>query len=188
MLLEPAEDIDIVGEAGSGDELLALIASVPVDVVLLDLRMPGMSGFEVLRELRRSRPEVAVLVITMYDTPSYLRRAVRLGASGYVLKSVGSEELIRAVRAVAEGGAYVPSDLTPRLVELAIGDRAFEVDETDEAIIRGIASGETDEEIAQELGINPARLRRRLHDLYRRLGVNSRAEAVAAAYRLGILV
>ncbi len=110
-MLEEESDIEIVAEADSGPALLAILETEPVDVVLLDVRMPDMSGLEVLETIRSEYPQVRVIMLTMHDQSAYVRRAMELGAAGYVLKSAGREELVRAIDVVAAGDTYLHTGL-----------------------------------------------------------------------------
>ena len=115
-LLASEADIELVGEASTGDQLLDLMETTEVDVVLLDVRMPDKSGLDVLEELRGRSQLPSFIVLSMHDDPSYVKRAVELGASGYLLKSVGKDELIRALGVVAEGGSYIQGEITAPLI------------------------------------------------------------------------
>ncbi len=119
-MLADAPGIEIAGEASSGEELIELLETDPVDVVLLDVRMPGMNGFDVLERLQEGLSQVRVIMLSMHDAPGYVRRAIELGAAGYLLKSASRDEVIAAIDAVLEGGAYVQGELVQPLVnELA---------------------------------------------------------------------
>ena len=115
-MLSDAPDIEVVAEASSGTELLALLADTQIDVVLMDVRMPEMSGLAALERVRELEPNARVLMLSMHDQPGYVKRAIELGAAGYVLKNIGRAELITALEVAAAGGTYIPPDLMEPLV------------------------------------------------------------------------
>ena len=114
-MLSDEDDIEIVGEADSGEALLDLVNHVEADIVLLDVRMPGISGLESLEILSERFPDLKVIILSMHGEPAYVRRAVELGAAGYLLKSSDREELIGALTAVAAGKSYIQGDVTETL-------------------------------------------------------------------------
>ncbi len=188
-MLEGEERIDIVAEAESGEELLTILESTPADVVLLDVRMPGMGGLEALEAVKERHPEVRVLMLSMYDQPAYLKRAVASGASGYLLKSTGRDELLRALDAVAAGGAYLQGDLMqPLVAEMATGGPAAEgLSPREREVLQAVADGLENKQIARHLGISEATVKTYLRGVFEHLEVTSRAEAVAVGLRLGLI-
>lgn len=188
-MLSEEDDIDLVGEAGSGEELLELLDAQPVDVVLLDVRMPGMSGFDVLERVSVDMPQVRVLMLSMHDQPSYVRRAVELGAAGYLLKNTGREELLRAIRAVADGGVYLQGELMEPLVADMSGSTGSpgRLSPRERQVLQLVANGYENKQIAAELGISEATVKSYLRGIFERLEVTGRAEAVAVGLRLGVI-
>lgn len=191
MLLAPETDIDVVGEASNGDELLELLGAVEADVVLLDLRMPDKSGLEVLEELQRREQTPRVIVLSMQDDPSYVKRAIELGASGYLLKSVGKDELLRALGVVAAGGSYIQGEITApliaRMVDPTSAGPVGELSLRDIDLLRMLAEGLDNRAMAGRLGVSEAAVKAQLRAIYSRLEVKRRSEAVAVALRLGII-
>jgi len=190
LMLAGDESIETVGEASDGAALLDLLKETNVDVVLLDLRMEGMGGLEVLEHLDRMEAPPATIVLTMHDDPSYLRRAIELGASGFVLKRSGRAELVKALNTVASGGAYVDPHLAHSLVDLATSESdvgQMDLDEDSIQLLRLLASGIGNRAIRGATGWSESNLRTRIRSLYAILGVNRRAEAVAAAMRLRLI-
>ncbi|GMQ84757.1 MAG: response regulator transcription factor [Acidimicrobiia bacterium] len=188
-MLSDEPDVEIVGEAETGDELLGLIESEPVDVVLLDVRMPGMSGFDALERLVEIAPQVRVLMLSMHDQPAYVRRAMELGAAGYVLKSAGRDELLSALRVVAEDGTYLPSELMEPLIAGVAGrkGRNGKLSPRESQVLRLVADGLENKQIAVELALSEATVKTYLRGVFERLEVSSRAEAVAVGIRLGVI-
>lgn len=188
-MLGDAPGIEVVGEAESGEEILALVASEPVDVVLLDVRMPGMGGLDVLERLNATAPQVRVLMLSMHDQLAYVRRSIELGAAGYVLKSAGRDELLTALRVAAEGGTYLPSELMEPLVAGMTGGvrSSGRLSPRERQVLQLVADGYENKQVATELEISEATVKTYLRGVFDRLDVSSRAEAVAVGLRLGVI-
>jgi DNA-binding NarL/FixJ family response regulator len=186
-LLADEEDIEVVGEAADGRAALELLDGCEADIVLLDLRMEGMGGLEAIRELTRSHPGVRVIVLTMHDDRSLLRRAVVFGARGYVLKGSGRDIVVGALRAVAADGSYIDPRLTLELVTLATDHEPGLISDDDLAVLQMLAAGTPNRVIVELLGMTPTRLRARLKQIYAVLGASGRSEAVAIALRRGLI-
>ena len=185
-MLSDEPGVEIVGEAGSALELLALLNDVYVDVVLLDVRMPEMTGLEALDQIGRLHPDVRVVMLTMHDDASFVRRAIQGGAAGYLLKSAGKDELVRALETVAGGQAYMQSEVTGSLFEqIAGGNREVGLDERQRQVLKLAANGLGNREIAAELGLSEATVKADLKGIFEALGAESRAEAVAIGLRRG---
>ena len=188
-MLHSDETIEVVGEAANGEELMALLDRTPCDAVLLDLSMPVMSGLDVLAALRAMDRRIPVVVLTMHDDPAHVDRALALGASGYVLKSAPRDEMVRALTAAASGGAYVqPSLAKPLLARYVvaggpIGEEPRALTPRQLQLLRALAAGRSNKELAHELGISEATAKSYLKELYARLQVSSRASAVAYGIR-----
>ncbi len=188
-MLSDAPGVDVVGEAESGEELLAIVDAEPVDVVLLDVRMPGMSGLDVLEALTETAPQVRVLMLSMHDQPAYVRRAIELGAAGYVLKSAGRDELLTALQVAAEGGTYLPAELMEPLVATMAGRTRppGKLSPREQQVLQLVANGYENKQIATELELSEATVKTYLRGVFDRLEVSSRAEAVAVGLRLGLI-
>lgn len=189
-MLANENSIEIVGEAKSGEMLLELLGEVDTDVVLLDMKMPGMSGLDVLEAIRRVRVDLAVLLLTMYDNPELVKRAVQLGADGYLPKSAGRDELISAIQTVGRGGHFLHGALVAPLVKaLTEGDagnpHALPGDER--RVLGMVAAGLSNKEIASEMSIPEAEVKSFLHRVFGVLGARSRSHAVAIALRSGLI-
>ncbi len=191
MLLAPEPEVELVGEASSGEELLKLLETTEVDVVLLDVRMPGKGGLGVLEELQSRDQAPRVIVLSMHDDPSYVKRAIELGASGYLLKSVGKDELLRALGVVMGGGSYIQGEITApliaRMVDPRSGGTVAELTVRDIELLRMLANGLDNRTVARRLGVSEASVKAQLRVVYSRLGVKRRSEAVAVALRLAII-
>ena len=188
-MLSDEEAIEIVADVGSGAELFELLEAEPVDIVLLDVRMPDMSGFDVLEQLRGEIPQVRVIMLSMHDAPGYVRRAVELGAAGYLLKNASRSELLAALQSVGDGGAYIQTDLAnPLVAELAgISDSARSLSPREQQVLQLVAHGYENKQIASELAISEATVKTYLRGIFGTLEVAGRAEAVAVGLRRGII-
>ncbi len=181
-------EIEVVGEAVSGDEAVSQTAALNPDLVLLDIRMPQGDGLTALNRLKYDRPDLPVLVFSTFDNPTYVARAVALGAAGYVLKGAPSDKLLEAIRSVASGeNAWTREELrrvtgalaTPRLnadVEVPLTQRESEV-------LRQVALGLTNKEIAQVLHISYETVKEHVQHILRKVGVNDRTQAAVWAVR-----
>lgn len=178
-------DVQIVGEASTGHEAIHLLEHEQPDVMILDLRMGGTSGFDVLDTARRTGSPTRIVVMSMHDESSHVRRALALGASAYILKNSGRRELWRAIESVVAGDRYVQGDLVGALAE----DDAASVGITDRErqILTMVAEGLENKQIARALDLSEETVKSYLRNLFARWDVSSRAEAVAIAIRLGII-
>ena len=186
-MLSGEADIEIVGEAANGEELLAFIEETPVDVVLLDVRMAGMGGLEALEHIGRDVPQIRVLMLSMHDEPGYVRRAIELGAAGYLLKSAGRDELLRAIRAVSDGDVYIQGELMEPLISNLAGPGLApgHLSPREREVLQLVANGLENKQIATNLGLSDATVKSYMRGIFERLEVTSRAEAVAVGLRLG---
>lgn len=183
-MLEEESDIEIVAEADSGPALLTILETEPVDVVLLDVRMPDMSGLEVLEIIRSEYPQVRVIMLTMHDQTAYVRRAMELGAAGYMLKSAGREELVRAIDVAAAGDTYLHGGVVEGLVHAKEEKaRDFHLSPREKQVLQLIADGYENKQIARELDISDATVKTYVRETFERLGATSRAQAVAIGLR-----
>lgn len=187
-MLADAPGIEITGEASSGEGLIELLETEPVDVVLLDVRMPGMSGFDVLARLQEGLSQVRVIMLSMHDTAGYVRRAIELGAAGYLLKSASRDEVIAAIDAVVEGGAYVQGELMQPLVsEMSGKPGTGSLSPRERQVLQLVADGFENKQIVTELGLSEGTVKTYLRGIFRKLDVAGRAEAVAVGLRQGII-
>ncbi len=185
-----AEDpaIQVTAEAASGDEAWALLARQTPDVAVLDIRMPGLSGIELTRRIKAQYPQVRVLILTAYDDEPYVLALLRAGADGYILKTADSQELIRAVKTVAQGKSVLDSQIAPKLIANLAGTRTIEpLSERELEVLRGVAKGWTNREIGAALGISDRTVQGHLANIFGKLHVASRTEAVTVALQQGLI-
>jgi two-component system response regulator NreC len=191
LLLDREDDIEVVGEAGSAKDAVFRARALKPDVILLDVVMPGESGIDVLPNLLKESPETKVLVLSMQDDPSYVREAFAAGARGYVLKEAADEEVVAAVREIANGGRYVHPALGARMVEAEAEARAAEeadpLSEREREVLRLLALGHTNQEIAKMLYISVRTAETHRAHIMQKLGLSTRAELVRYALSQGLL-
>ncbi|WP_394617435.1 response regulator [Lentzea sp. JNUCC 0626] len=184
-MLASAADFEVVGEAASGDEAVAVVTAVSPDVVLMDLRMPGSDGLSAIERLRGH--SCRVLVLTTYDTDRDVLPAIKAGATGYLLKDTPRDELQRAIRAAHAGEAVLSPAVATRLLG-QVREPALEPLSTRELDVLGlVAKGSTNRAVAAALFISEATVKTHLLHVYAKLGVSDRAAAVAVAYERGLL-
>ena len=183
-MLEPA-GVDVVGEAGTGEDALRIAAALRPEIVLLDLELPDLDGLAVLQRLKAAERRTAVLVITMHDDPALVRRAVQGGASGYVLKGVGRGELLSALEVVRHGGSVFDPSLLRASLSEPRGAEALTSIEQD--MLRLVATGLTNREIAQRLHWSVGTVKKYLQRTLEKLGAADRTQAAVEAVKRGLL-
>lgn len=199
-MLADEPDIEVVGEAAAGPEALELCSRLRPDLLLMDVRMPGMDGLTATRKIKERYPEISVLVVTMHDNPDHLIEALRAGAAGYVLKDSSQEEIIRAVRKVREGESPLDEQLAARLLRRLAADTAELTGSAPRRSARGerltprelevlalLKLGRTNPQIAQELVISSRTAKNHVEHIMGKLGVSDRTQAVVRALQEGIL-
>jgi DNA-binding NarL/FixJ family response regulator len=177
----------VVGQAADGAEALELTRALDPDVVLMDLRMPGVDGVSAIGAMTREGLRARVLVLTTYDSDSDVLRAIEAGAGGYLLKDAPRDELFRAVRATARGEAALAASVATRLVGQVRTPARDPLSPREQEVLELIAGGTTNREAAARLFISEATVKTHLVHLYEKLGVNDRAAAVAVGYERGLL-
>ncbi len=190
--LEMASDIEVVGEASTGQEVLDLVAKDPPDVILLDLRMPEMDGLEVARRIQEEHPEVGVMMLSAYDYRQFVVEAVRAGARGYVLKSMDADQLIQAVHLVASGNMVFDPQVVVALAEELTRSREREergdvLTAREIEVLQLLAFGNSNKDIAEQLDISAETVKTHLEHIFRKLGTSDRTAAVAEALRRRVI-
>lgn len=182
--LEMEDDIDVVGEADHGDEALKLYRQHHPRVVMMDLQLPGRNGIEVTRDLLAIDPDARVMIFSTFARDDEVREALNTGAAGYLQKSAGREDLMRALRTIADGGTFLPADLARRLKSLQQGPV---ITPREREILALIAQGRANKEIAAELGNAEDTVKRHISNILEKFDVSDRAQATAEAIRRGIV-
>jgi DNA-binding NarL/FixJ family response regulator len=195
-ILSAQPDIEVVGEAADGLEALQLVTAERPDVVLMDIRMPRLDGLEATRRLLARGDDVRVLIMTTFDLDEYVYEALRAGASGFLLKDIGRDDLAKAVRTVAAGEALLAPTVTRRLIDAYVErgardpDRASVLDSLtsrEAEVLERIARGMSNAEIAADLFVGEATVKSHVANVLWKLDVRSRVHAVIAAYELGVV-
>lgn len=187
-MIDNEPGFEVVGHAGRGDEGLDLIKRVQPEVAVIDIAMPGGNGLEVAAELRRTVPDVRCLFLTMHDDDASIARAIALGADGYVLKTASADELLTALRAIADGGSYLSPGVARRVMDLAGGKSSqANLTERELEILRLLAKGVRPGDIGRQLFVSVKTVKNHLTSVYSKLGVQTGAQAVAEAYRRGLV-
>jgi DNA-binding NarL/FixJ family response regulator len=193
--LEQDGDIKVVAEASDGAQAVALVEEHRPDVVVLDIQMPGVSGIEATRRIKLEHPEVRVLILTAYDDDPYIFALLQAGATGYMLKTADSDQLVQAVRAVHRGEPALDAAVTQKVMRQLVSSRPPGAEGTVEAltdreieVLRLAARGLTNKAIGQALGISDRTVQGHLANVYGKLSVGSRTEAVTEALRQGWIV
>ncbi|GGL11879.1 DNA-binding response regulator [Sphaerisporangium melleum] len=180
-------DFEVVGEAADGPEALVVARRTRPDLVLMDLRMPKMTGAEVIRRLREQDPAVHVLVLTTFDDDADVLPAIEQGATGYLLKDTPRAELLRAVHAAARGETVLSPSVAGVLTQRVRTPEQHKLSRRELEVLGLIARGATNREVAAKLFITQATVKTHLLHIFAKLEVNDRAAAVAAAYEAGLL-
>jgi two-component system, NarL family, response regulator LiaR len=188
-LLSDEDDIAVIGEARNGHEAVDLATALLPDVVVMDIAMPELSGVEATRQIRAAAPDVHVLVLTAYDDDPYIYSLLDAGATGYILKTAESREIVRAVRATAAGQSVLDPAVAPRLIARLTKPAATSDTLTDREldVLRHAARGLTNKQIAAELAISDRTVQNHLANIYAKLGVASRTEAVTAGLQRSLI-
>jgi NarL family two-component system response regulator YdfI len=189
-ILEVAGDIELVGEATDGAEAVRLAGELAPDVVLMDLRMPNVDGIKAIRQIKARYPDLEVVILTTYDDDQDIVQGLRAGARGYLLKDSGREALFDAIRAAARGESLLPSAVIEKIVAHLTAPRpvrAEALSEREQEVLTFLAQGAANKEIAHHLHITERTVKAHVTSIFNKLGVNSRAEAVAVAMRNGLL-
>lgn len=192
-LLSTAQDIEVVGEASNGEEAEIQATSLQPDVIVMDLRMPGISGVEATRRILQANPHIRILVLTLYEDDDSVFAALRAGARGYVLKDANEVEVLRAIRAVGGGDALFSASVAQRLLDSFAMPHAGasnlpfpDLTEREREILTLIARGCSNSEIAQSLVISSKTVRNYISSIFSKLQVNDRAQAIVRAREAGM--
>lgn len=186
-MLAAEDDIEVVGEAGTGREALRVVGAVDADVVLMDLRMPDLDGVEATRQLCARFDPPRVVILTTYDTDADILRAVEAGATGYLLKATPRQELAEAVRAAARGQTVLSPPVAAKLVSRMRGADAAALTAREIDVLGLVARGMTNAQIGNELSIAEATVKTHLLRTFAKLGVDDRTAAVTTAISQGII-
>ena len=195
LILGMEEDLQVVGEAENGETAVRLAGELQPDVVLMDLRMPGMGGLEAIEQILAQWPGMAIVILTTYNEDELMIRGLGAGARGFLLKDTGRETLFNTIRAAARGETLLQPDVMARVLahtnqtaRSPAPDGAYEeLTDRELQVLTAVARGDRNKEIALELGISERTVKAHLTNIYNKLGVDSRAAAVSVAMQHGLL-
>jgi DNA-binding NarL/FixJ family response regulator len=192
-LLSNYSEFEVVGEAATGVAALTKLRQSSPDVILLDIRMPGESGLDVLRQIRAIQADAKVLMLTSFDDDEYIMGALRAGALGYVLKSVSDEMLVNAIRMAYRGERALSPKITDQVVQWALADSPqpaspkIDIDQDEQRILRLIVDGASNADIAAQLYLSNTTVKRKLRKIFAKMNVQTRTQAAAEAVRRGMV-
>ncbi len=189
-LVNAEEGFRVVADLEGGEQVADVARRHEADLVLLDVNMPDVDGIQVAEQLRKQAPDVRILFLTMHDDDATIRRAVSLGADGYVPKSASTEELLQALQTVGQGGTYLSPAIARRVMDMAGGrgtSPAAQLTDRELQILQLMATGARPQEMAEELYLSVKTIKNHLTNVYAKLGVSTAAQAVAEAYRRGLV-
>lgn len=192
-LLEDEKDLTIVGEASNGEDAVSLVTELKPDVVLMDVAMPKLNGIEATRQIKLINPRTGVLILSAYDDDEYVFALLKAGAAGYLLKSVSGKELVRAIRAIHKGEPILDPQIAKKVVnyfrlqeKMPNLEGGYEqLSEREVAIIKLAAKGLTNKDIAKSLHLSYRTIEGHMRDIFNKLGVSSRTEAVLHGLKMG---
>lgn len=194
LILETDAGIEVVGEAADGYEAVELCEDHAPDVVLMDLRMPGMDGLTAMEHLRKDQPGVAVVILTTYNEDELMLQGLRAGARGYLLKDTDRQTLLNSIRAAARGETLLTAEVTARLLAYTAetpqqreSGGSLDLTAREQQVLEAAALGERNKEIARRLNISERTVKAHLTSIYNKFGVDSRAAAIAVAAQRGLL-
>lgn len=191
LILETADEVEVVGEATDGAECLRLVPELKPDVILMDLQMPGMDGITAIGHLRNDYPETAIVILTTYNEDDLMLRGLRAGARGYLLKDTNREMLIDTIVAASKGDTLLGPSILKRVImaqqNVNVVQKKSVLSERELEVLQAAALGERNKEIAFKLGITERTVKAHLASIYQKFGVDSRAAAVAIAAQQGLL-
>ena len=194
LILETEDGFELVGEASDGAEAVKLAGELHPDVIMMDLRMPGMDGLTAIEQLAEKQPEIAIVILTTFNEDDLMVRGLRAGAKGFLLKDTNRETLFDSIRAAARGETLLKPDVMSRLLaqtqapsEAKSQPENIDLTEREMEVLQAAAQGKTSKEIAFALGISERTIKAHLASIYQKLGVDSRAAAIATAAGRGWL-
>lgn len=192
LILETAEEFELVGEAADGAQAVQLANELKPDVVLMDLQMPHLDGLAAIEQIRAQQPDIAIVILTTYNEDDRMIRGLRAGALGYLLKDTDRETLLNSIRAAARGETLLKPEIMARVLAHADAappraSSATELTDREVQVLRLLVRGAQNKEIAAQLNITERTVKAHLASIFNRLGVNSRTEAAAVAVRTGLV-
>jgi two-component system, NarL family, response regulator DegU len=191
-VFDQGDEVEIVGEAGSGEEALEMVDKVGPDVILMDISMPGMNGIQATKLIREKHTDAKIVMLTMLDQEGYVYEAVKAGATGYMLKNTSSDDLVHAIQTVYEGKALLHPDATAQLLKefVTLADnkaKDYGLSSREMEVLQLLSEGNTNKEIAKALWISEQTVKTHVAHIFDKLGTSDRTETVATALRNGLV-
>ncbi len=191
-VFEQGDEVEIVGEAGSGEEALEMVGEVEPEVILMDISMPGMNGIQATKLIRERYPGSKIVMLTMLDQEGYVYEAVKAGATGYMLKNTSSDDLVHAIQTVNDGKALLHPDATAQLLKefVSLADnkaKDYGLSGREMEVLEQLSLGNTNKEIAKTLWISEQTVKTHVSHIFDKLGTSDRTETVATALRNGLV-
>jgi DNA-binding NarL/FixJ family response regulator len=191
-VFDQGNEVEVVGEAGSGEEAVEMVDKVKPDVVLMDISMPGMNGIQATKLIREKYADAKVVMLTMLDQEGYVYEAVKAGATGYMLKNTSSDDLVNAIQTVFEGKALLHPDATAQLLKefVTLADnkaKDYGLSSREMEVLQLLSEGNTNKEIAKALWISEQTVKTHVAHIFDKLGTSDRTETVATALRNGLV-
>ena len=192
-LIQGEPDMEVVGEAGDGEEAVALVSQVETDVVLMDIAMPKLNGIEATRRIKETHPSVSVLVLTAYDSEEFIFALIEAGAGGYLLKNVRGRELLNSIRAVYDGESVIHPAIIAKIFshlefeggKTAKQERSEVLSKRELEVLKLSADGLSNKDVARELSVGIRTMQTHWRNIFNKLGVGSRTEAILCGLRKG---
>jgi len=191
-VFDQGDEIEVVGEAGSGEQAIEMVDKVKPDVILMDISMPGMNGIQATKVIRESHPDAKIVILTMLDQEGYVYEAIKAGATGYMLKSTSSDDLVNAIQTVNEGKALLHPDATAQLLKEFVSlaqnkAKDYGLSNREMEVLQLLSEGKTNKEIAKSLWISEQTVKTHVAHIFDKLGTSDRTETVARALRSGLV-
>lgn len=190
LLVETSDKYSIIGEAQNGKEAITLTESLDPDVILMDLYMPVMSGLEAIKEIKRVEPNMPIVILTTYNEDKLMAEGIKAGAQGYLLKDTSLENLFQTMDSVIQGETLLQPEIEARIKKYESAEKIkpkVKLTQKERTILQAVSQGFTSKEIANDIGIAERTVKARLTSIYNKLGVDTRAEAVAVAINEGFI-
>lgn len=198
-MLELEEDFSVVGQAADAEQARKKAVELKPDIILMDIKLPGVNGIEATRLIKKELPDTEIIILSMYDEEEYVRESVRAGATGYVLKDISQEDLIRNIKVVHSGGSYIQPSLARKVLQdlaeitqvksqsAGKSSSIRELSDREVEVLQLVADGKSNKEVANDLTISEKTVKAHLRSIFRKLEVGDRAQAVATAMRKGLV-
>lgn len=191
-VFDQGDEVEVTGEASSGEEAIEIVDKVKPDVILMDISMPGMNGIQATKAIRDSHPDAKIVILTMLDQEGYVYEAIKAGATGYMLKSTSSDELVNAIQTVYDGKALLHPEATAQLLKEFVSlaenkARDYGISNREMEVLQLLSEGKTNKEIAKALWISEQTVKTHVAHIFDKLGTSDRTETVARALRNGLV-